>query len=156
VSLEGRTAVVTGAAQGLGEAIARALHARGAAVVVADVNHRDAERVAASLVERARGVAVDVRDRASVERLLAGADRVDILVNNAARTVFRSLWEIEADEWDDVLATNLRGVFFGCQLAGPRMRAQRWGRILNMASISGQAAGASGAHYAASKAGISC
>lgn len=154
MSLEGRTAVVTGAAQGLGEAIARALHARGASVVVADVNHQGAERVAASLAERARGVQVDVRDRASVERLLAGADRVDILVNNAARTVFRSLWEIEPDEWDDVLATNLRGVFFGCQLAGPRMRERGWGRILNMASISGQAVGASGAHYAASKAGI--
>jgi len=68
--------------------------------------------------------------------------------------VFRSLWEIEPDEWDDVLATNLRGVFFGCQLAGPRMRERGWGRILNMASISGQAVGASGAHYAASKAGI--
>ena len=154
MSLEGRTAVVTGAAQGLGEAIARALHARGASVVVADVNHQGAERVAASLAERARGVQVDVRDRASVERLLAGADRVDILVNNAARTVFRSFWEIEPDEWDDVLATNLRGVFFGCQLAGPRMRERGWGRILNMASISGQAVGASGAHYAASKAGI--
>ncbi len=154
MSLGGRTAVVTGAAQGLGEAIARALHARGASVVVADVNHQGAERVAASLAERARGVQVDVRDRASVERLLAGADRVDILVNNAARTVFRSLWEIEPDEWDDVLATNLRGVFFGCQLAGPRMRERGWGRILNMASISGQAVGASGAHYAASKAGI--
>ncbi len=75
-------------------------------------------------------------------------------MNNAARTVFRSLWEIEPDEWDDVLATNLRGVFFGCQLAGPRMRERGWGRILNMASISGQAVGASGAHYAASKAGI--
>jgi 3-oxoacyl-[acyl-carrier protein] reductase len=154
VSLDGRTAVVTGAAQGLGEAIARVLHARGASVVVADVNGEGAERVAASLAERARGAHVDVRDRASVEGLLDAAGRVDVLVNNAARTVFRSLWEIEADEWDDVLATNLRGVFFGCQLAGPRMREQGWGRILNMASISGQTAGAAGAHYAASKAGI--
>jgi 3-oxoacyl-[acyl-carrier protein] reductase len=154
VPLDGRTAVVTGAAQGLGEAIARVLHARGASVVVADVNGEGAERVAASLAERARGAHVDVRDRASVEGLLDDAGRVDVLVNNAARTVFRSLWEIEADEWDDVLATNLRGVFFGCQLAGPRMREQGWGRILNMASISGQTSGAAGAHYAASKAGI--
>ena len=154
MSLDGRTAVVTGAAQGLGEAIARALHARGASVVVADVNGEGAERVAASLAERARGAHVDVRDRASVEGLLDDTGRVDVLVNNAARTVFRSLWEIEADEWDDVLATNLRGVFFGCQLAGPRMREQGWGRILNMASISGQTTGAAGAHYAASKAGI--
>jgi 3-oxoacyl-[acyl-carrier protein] reductase len=154
MSLEGRTAIVTGAAQGLGEAIARALHARGASVVVADVNGAGAEHVAGSLGERARGAHVDVRDRASVERLLEDAGRVDVLVNNAARTDFTPLEEIDADEWDDVLATNLRGVFFGCQLAGPRMREQGWGRILNMASIAGQAGGASGAHYAASKAGI--
>jgi 3-oxoacyl-[acyl-carrier protein] reductase len=154
VSLDGRTAVVTGAAQGLGEAIARALHGRGASVVVADVNGEGAERVAASLGTRARAAEVDVRERASVERVFDDAGRVDVLVNNAARTVFRPLWEIEAEEWDDVLATNLRGPFFGCQLAGPRMREQGWGRILNMASIAGQAAGASGAHYAVSKAGI--
>jgi 3-oxoacyl-[acyl-carrier protein] reductase len=77
-----------------------------------------------------------------------------VLVNNAARTVPRSFWEIEQDEWDDVLAVNLRGVFLGCQLAGPRMREQGWGRIVNLASISGQQPGAMGAHYAASKAGI--
>jgi len=154
VPLDGRTAVVTGAAQGLGEAIARVLHARGASVVVADVNGEGAERVAASLAERARGAHVDVRDRASVEVLLDSAGRVDVLVNNAARTLFTALEDIETDEWDDVLATNLRSVFFGCQLAGPRMREQGWGRILNMASISGQTSGAAGAHYAASKAGI--
>jgi 3-oxoacyl-[acyl-carrier protein] reductase len=155
VPLEGRTAVVTGAAQGLGEAIARALHARGALVVVADVNGAGAERTAASLGERARAAEVDVRSRASVERLLADAGRVDVLVNNAARTVSRPVWEIAAEEWDDVLAVNLRGVFFGCQLAGPRMRDQGWGRIVNMASLAGQQGGAvAGAHYAASKAGI--
>jgi 3-oxoacyl-[acyl-carrier protein] reductase len=154
VSLERRTAVVTGAAQGLGEAIARALHARGASVVAADVNEEGAARVAASLGERARGAYVDVRDRTSVEQMLDDADRVDVLVNNAARTLFTPFHEIETEEWDDVLATNLRGVFYGCQLAGPRMREQGWGRILNMASIAGQAGGAAGAHYAASKAGI--
>ena len=154
MSLEGRTAVVTGAAQGLGEAIARALHARGASVVIADVNDDGAARVAASLGERARAAHVDVRDRAAVGRMLDETGRVDVLVNNAARTLFTPLFEIHPEEWDDVLATNLRGVFYGCQLAGPRMREQGWGRILNMASIAGQAGGAAGAHYAASKAGI--
>ena len=155
MTLEGRTAVVTGAAQGLGEAIARALHARGASVVAGDVNGEGAERVASSLGERARAAELDVRSRESLVSFLDGAGRVDILVNNAARTVSRPLWEIDAQEWDDVLAVNLRGVFFGCQLAGPRMRDQGWGRIVNMASLAGQQGGAvAGAHYAASKAGI--
>jgi 3-oxoacyl-[acyl-carrier protein] reductase len=149
-----RTALVTGAAQGLGEAIARALHARGATVVAADVNVDGAGRVAADLGERARAVEVDVRDRASLAAAFDEVGHVDVLVNNAARTVPRGFWEIEQDEWDDVLAVNLRGVFLGCQLAGPRMRAQGWGRIVNLASISGQQPGAMGAHYAASKAGI--
>ena len=154
MTLDGRTAVVTGAAQGLGEAIVRALHARGASVVVADVNEVGAERIAAELGERARAARVDVREREDVERLVRDAERLDVFVNNAALTVPRPLWEIEQDEWDDVLAVNLRGAFFGCQLAGPRMRAQGWGRIVNLASISGQQPGAMGAHYAASKAGI--
>src|SRR5688500_4914532 len=69
-------------------------------------------------------------------------------------TLFRS-WEIEDDEWDDVLATNLRSVFIGCQLAGPHMRENGFGRIVNLASLAGQQGGAvAGAHYAASKAGI--
>jgi 3-oxoacyl-[acyl-carrier protein] reductase len=152
--LEGRTAVVTGAAQGIGEAIARALHARGATVVIADINRARAKDVAASLGERARAADVDVRERASLERLLDESGHVDVLVNNAARTVFKPIWEIDEEEWDDVLATNLRSVFIACRLAGPRMREQGWGRILNVASIAGQTGGASGAHYAASKAGI--
>jgi 3-oxoacyl-[acyl-carrier protein] reductase len=154
VTFNGRVAVVTGAAQGLGEAIARALHGRGAAVVLADLNVEGAERVAAELGERARAAWVDVRQRHAIERLLDEAGRVDVIVNNAARTIPRSLWEIDEDEWDDVVATNLRGVFWGCQLAGPRMREQGWGRIVNLASISGQQPGAMGAHYAVSKAGI--
>ena len=152
MDLDGRTAVVTGAAQGLGEAIARALHVRGAHVVVADVNEDGAREVASSLGERAEAIACDVRSRDALERLL---DReLDILVNNAARTVPRSLWELDEPEWDDVLATNLRSVFFACQLAGARLRERGWGRIVNLASIAGQQPGAMGAHYAASKAGI--
>jgi 3-oxoacyl-[acyl-carrier protein] reductase len=152
---EPRTAVVTGAGQGLGEAIARALHAEGFSVVLADVNVEHAHAVAAELGERARAAELDVRDRASFERLIVSLDGLDVLVNNAARTVSRPVFEIEQEEWDDVLAVNLRSVLFGCQLAGQRMREQRSGRIVNMASLAGQQGGlVAGAHYAASKAGI--
>jgi 3-oxoacyl-[acyl-carrier protein] reductase len=123
-------------------------------VVLADVNVEGAERVAAALGERARAVECDVRSKGSLERALEEAGRVDVMVNNAARTIPRSLWELEQDEWDDVLAVNLRGVLFGCQLAGAAMRGRGWGRIVNLASVAGQQPGAMGAHYAASKAGI--
>jgi 3-oxoacyl-[acyl-carrier protein] reductase len=157
--MEGRTALVTGAAQGIGEAIAGTLRARGANVVVADIDLEGAERVAAGLGGHATAVALDVRERTSFERAFAAAvdrfGRVDVLVNNAAQTAMRPFWEIDDEEWDDVLATNLRSVFVGCQLAGPHMREHAYGRIVNLASLAGQQGGAvAGAHYAASKAGI--
>ena len=78
-----------------------------------------------------------------------------MLVNNAARTEFRSFFEIDLDEWDDVLATNLRGTYLGCRVVGASMRERGAGRIVNLASDAAFAAsGGSGAHYAASKAGV--
>jgi 3-oxoacyl-[acyl-carrier protein] reductase len=162
MKLDGRAAIVTGAAQGLGEAIARALHARGSRVVLADLNAELAEKTAAAIDktgERAWAEEVDVRERASLERVIEGTVErcggIDVMVNNAARTVSRSFWEIAQDEWDDVLAVNLRGVFFGCQLAGEHMRERGRGRIINLSSLAGQQGGSvAGAHYAASKAGI--
>jgi 3-oxoacyl-[acyl-carrier protein] reductase len=77
------------------------------------------------------------------------------LVNNAARTEFRSFWEIDLDEWDDVLATNVRGTYLGCRVLGAALRELGGGRIVNLASDAAFAAsGASGVHYAASKAGV--
>jgi 3-oxoacyl-[acyl-carrier protein] reductase len=123
--------------------------------VLADVNVEGAGAVARSLGDRARAVECDVRSKESLRRVVGDVDAVDVMVNNAARTVARPFWEIEEDEWDDVLAVNLRGVFFGCQLAGERMRERAQGRIINLASLAGQQGGAvAGAHYAASKAGI--
>jgi 3-oxoacyl-[acyl-carrier protein] reductase len=123
--------------------------------VLADVNLEGAEGVAASLGERARALECDVRSKDSLRNVVEEAGEVDVMVNNAARTLARPFWEIEQDEWDDVLAVNLRGVFFGCQLAGERMRERGRGRIINLASLAGQQGGTvAGAHYAASKAGI--
>jgi 3-oxoacyl-[acyl-carrier protein] reductase len=128
-------------------------------VVIADVDADKARAVADDLGERAAAVPTDVRSKEAVEAALDAAEErfggLDIVVNNAALTVNRSIWEIDADEWDRVLEVNLRGVLFGCQLAGPRLRERGWGRIVNMSSMAGQQGGTvAGAHYAASKAGI--
>jgi 3-oxoacyl-[acyl-carrier protein] reductase len=148
-----RTAVVTGAAQGLGEAIARRLAADGDRVVLADLNLGGATTVADEVGGKA--VEHDVRSLESWEHLLENAGTVDVLVNNAARTEFRSFWQIDVDEWDDVLATNLRGTYLGCRVIGAHMRDRGSGRIVNLASVAGQNSRAvTGVHYATSKAAI--
>lgn len=109
--------------------------------------------------ETAAAWTLDVRERAAFEDVATAAESrlgpVGVLVNNAALTIARPVLEIEADEWDEVLAVNLRGVLFGCQVLAPRMRGRGSGRIVNISSLAGQHGGAvAGAHYAASKAGI--
>jgi 3-oxoacyl-[acyl-carrier protein] reductase len=154
------TTVVTGAARGIGEAIARRLHADGYRVALADIDAEGAERVAAELGDGARFFLHDVRELDSWNVLLADVraewgDGLQVLVNNAARTEFRSFFDIDVAEWDDVLATNLRGTYLGCRVVGEIMRERGAGRIVNIASDAAFAAsGGSGAHYAASKAGV--
>jgi 3-oxoacyl-[acyl-carrier protein] reductase len=161
--LADRTAFVTGAAQGLGRAIACGLAEAGARVALADIDIEGAQNAAESLCgagHEAIALPLDVRDEAGFAAAFAGAlacwGRVDVMVNNAARNSSRPLWEITADEWDGVLAVNLRGSFFGCRIAGRHMRERRQGgRIINLSSIAAeQASVATGVHYAASKAGI--
>ncbi len=152
-----RVALVTGGAQGLGAAIARALAADGSLVVIADHDAAGAQRTADEVGGEA--AAIDVRDwravSALVDDLVARQGAIDVLVNNAARSVARSFWEIEREEWDDVLAVNLGGTFAGCRAVAEHMRDRGYGRIVNVASIAGQQGGVNnGAHYAASKAGI--
>lgn len=154
------TAIVTGSARGLGEAIARRLHADGYRVALADIDLDGAERVARELGDGALAVSHDIRDLASWERLLGEVrkklgDDVRALVNNAARTEIRSFWEIDVEEWDDVLATNLKGTYLGCRVVGAYLRDRGEGRIVNLASVAGQASRAvTGVHYATSKAAI--
>ena len=154
------TAIVTGAARGIGEAIARRLHADGYRVALADIDAEGAERVAAELGDGARFFLHDVRELDSWNVLLADVraewgDDLHVLVNNAARTEFRSFFDIDVAEWDDVLATNLRGTYLGCRVVGAYLRDRGAGRIVNLASDAAFAAsGGSGVHYAASKAGV--
>jgi 3-oxoacyl-[acyl-carrier protein] reductase len=157
-----RAALVTGAARGLGLAIARGLAQAGVRVALTDIDAAGVQ-AAASLL-RAEGhetlaLRLDVRDEADFQRgfdtAAAGFGGVDILVNNAAVTPHRSLWDITTAEWDEVMAVNLRGCFFGCRIAAKHMRERGWGRILNLSSLAGQqASSVTGAHYAASKAGL--
>lgn len=160
-AIDGRAAFVTGAAQGLGEAIAAALIAAGARVALCDVNPavRDTAARLDPAGTRTQALVADVRDEAAFaaafDQAARGFGAIDVMVNNAARTVVRGVWDITAAEWDDVLAVNLRGAFFGCRIAGRHMRERRRGRIVNMASLAGQQGSlVTGAHYAASKAGI--
>lgn len=159
---ERRVAVVTGAAQGLGAAIAGRFVVDGYRVVYADM-HAEANQRAAGEAdatgESVLAVVLDVRALDSVEACLTAAierwRRVDVWVNNAARTVARDFFEIEPDEWNDVLETNLRGAYFGCRVAGSHMRRHHAGRIINLVSLAGQwGRSPNGVHYAASKAGI--
>lgn len=160
-SLAGRGAFVTGAARGLGLAIAQGLAEAGARVALCDVSD-DVEGAAESLRHAGHDVLAcraDVRDEAALAAAFASAverfGTVDVMVNNAARTPSASIWDVDGAEWDDVLAVNLRGTFFGCRIAALHMRARGRGRIVNLASIAGQLASAAAApHYAASKAGI--
>jgi 3-oxoacyl-[acyl-carrier protein] reductase len=161
-SLAGKSAFVTGAAQGLGAAIAKAMHAAGARVVLTDVNEavkETAAEIESVGAETVLTACLDVRDIDAYEKVFASfvekTGGIDIVVNNAAVTVIRNIWDIGLQEWDEVLATNLRSVFFGCQIAGRHLRDKGWGRIINLTSLAGQQPSrVAGAHYAASKAGI--
>lgn len=160
--LTGRTALVTGAARGLGVGIARGLAQAGARVWMTDVDGPAVEAAAAALLADGlsvrNGGVLDVRDEAAIQRFFDGAagdGGIDILINNAALTPHCTLWDITEAEWDDVLAVNLKGVFFGCRVAARAMRARGWGRIINLSSMAGQhASSVTGVHYAASKAGL--
>ena len=156
------TAVVTGGANGLGQAIARRLHAEGQAVAVADVDGTGAVELATALDpsgETARGYSADVADRAALtgllDSVLADFGPVRVLVNNAARTRATPLFEITPEELEAVMAVNFTGTFNACQIFGAHMAEQGYGRIVNMASLAGQNGGtATGGHYASSKGAV--
>lgn len=153
-----RTVIVSGAARGLGAAIATRLHADGWGVVLGDLDRAGVERLGSDLGASAVAVELDVRDEVSWNRALAAATELGemlALVNCAARTDVRDLFAISVKEWDDVLAVNLRGAFLGIRTVGPVLRDRGYGRIVSISSDSAfRGRGVTGAHYAVSKAGL--
>jgi 3-oxoacyl-[acyl-carrier protein] reductase len=160
--LKDKAAVATGASRGIGRAIALELARRGASVVVN--YHRSTESAAevVAAIEATGGQAIavqaDVGDFEQAAGLIRSAidtfGRIDILVNNAGTTRDQLLMLMKEKDWDDVLRTNLKSVFNCCKAAARPMVRQRWGRIINIASISGIAGQGGQTNYAASKAGI--
>jgi 3-oxoacyl-[acyl-carrier protein] reductase len=160
-SLEGKTALVTGASQGIGRACALELARAGARVALAARNVSKLSEVAAEIAAlggTAHAFVLDVGNEESIKETakaaLAHFGGVDILVNNAGITRDTLLLRMKRRDWDDVLNTNLTGTFLLTQaLVSPMLKA-RWGRIINIASIVGQTGQAGQANYAASKAGL--
>lgn len=156
-----RVAVVTGAGQGIGRAIALRLAREGAKVVVGDLNAETARRTAQE-IEAGDGQAVDLvadvtnrRDAAALtQKAVETFGGLDILVNNAGTYPSGLVIDIDEGEWDLVLAVNLKGTFLCSQAAAKQMMAQRRGVIINIASVDGKTRTTGNAHYAAAKAGV--
>lgn len=157
--LTGQTAIVTGAAAGIGKAIAKRLAGAGATVVVADLNLEGAELVAAELGGSGFAVRTDVADVASIARsvseVLKRTGRIDILVNNAGIAgVAAPLWEQTDSDWKNAVDVNLSGIFYFCRAVIPHMRERGYGRIVNIASIAGKEGNPRMVPYSATKAGV--
>jgi NAD(P)-dependent dehydrogenase (short-subunit alcohol dehydrogenase family) len=159
--IAGKVAVVTGGGRGLGRAMAGALARHGASVAVAARSEAELDSVVTE-VEAAGGKALavptDVTDERQVEDLVARTverfGRIDVLVNNSGIVATTPLVEQSADEWDRVVATNLRGTFLACRAAGRRMLEQRSGKVVNIASHFGLYGVPDHVAYSASKAGV--
>jgi 3-oxoacyl-[acyl-carrier protein] reductase len=160
-NLEGKTAFVSGASQGIGRACALALAKMGARVALAARNEEKLEAVVAEISSgggQAKAFVMDVSDEASIlataKAAIAHFGSVDILVNNAGITRDTLLLRMKRADWDAVMTTNLTGAFLLTQaLLNPMLRA-RWGRIINISSVVGRVGQAGQANYAASKAGL--
>jgi NAD(P)-dependent dehydrogenase (short-subunit alcohol dehydrogenase family) len=159
LDFKGRTAIVTGGAQGIGLAIAKRLAASGATVRIWDRDAKHLQQSVTALESRVSGDGVDVTDAAAVEKAAkAAADalgKIDVLVNNAGIAGLNApTVEYPLDEWERVLRTNLTSAFYCCRHVVPYMVARQYGRIVNVASIAGKEGNPNAVAYSASKAGV--
>ncbi len=160
--LDGRVALVTGGTKGLGLEIARALAEAGADVGVAARDGEAASRVAAELAQatgrRMLGIAADVtastQVQAMVQRVLDSLGRIDILVNNAGINIRGPIEELDEAAWDAVVNTNLKGPWLCCRAVAGPMKAQKWGRVINVSSMLGEISMPGRTPYASSKGGL--
>ena len=156
--LTSKTALVTGATGGIGEAIARTLHARGATVTLSGTRAEKLQALADDLGERVHVVAANLSDRAAVDALVPAAEEamggLDILVNNAGITRDNLFMRMKDEEWDDVIEVNLTAGFRLCRAATKGMMRRRSGRIIGIASVVGVTGNPGQGNYAAAKAGM--
>jgi 3-oxoacyl-[acyl-carrier protein] reductase len=164
MKFDNKTAIVTGARRGIGRAIALALAKEGASVTVSDINQEDCQKVVDEIEKMGRkGLAVkcDVTSTADVEdmvkKTVAKFGKLDILVNNAGIISYKPFLELTDEDWDKTLSVNLKGQFLCARAAAKEMIKNKWGRIVNIASISSGGCGIAFpliAHYTASKGGV--
>lgn len=161
LNFEGRVAIVTGGAQGIGRATVMALAERGASIGLTNIRCAKLDSTIKELEDLGRKVlkfCVDVTDveavQEMVEQTVATWGKIDILVNNAGITKDNLVMRMKTDEWEAVLKTNLDGAFYCIRAVLPTMVRQRYGRIINIASVVAQAGNVGQANYIASKAGI--
>ncbi|APF37204.1 3-oxoacyl-[acyl-carrier-protein] reductase [Chelatococcus daeguensis] len=156
--LKGRKALVTGATGGIGGAIARALHARGAEVALSGTRREALEKLAGELGERVHVVPANLADTAEVEALVPAAEQalggLDVLVNNAGITRDNLFMRMKDEEWDAVIAVNLTSAFRLSRAAVKGMMRRRFGRIVGIGSIVGATGNPGQGNYAAAKAGL--
>ena len=157
-SLENKRALVTGASGGIGEAIARALHAQGATVALSGRRREALDALAAALGGRAHVAVADLADAKAIDALIADATTamggLDILVNNAGLTRDQLAMRMSDEDWAQVIEVNLTSSFRLARAAMRGMLRARWGRIVNITSVVGQTGNPGQANYAASKAGL--
>ncbi len=154
VSIQNQVAVITGAGRGIGRAIAVELGSLGARVVLAARSRTELEETAKVIGSAASVMPADVRKKDELQRLFEHAGPVDILVNAAGLGIFGPVADFKDDDFDILIETNLRGIFWACRFVLPSMIERKTGHIINIASIAGKVGSAHRAVYCASKFGV--